>query len=219
MPSAPPPSPRTRVERHPERGAYDRATVHAILDAGFLCHVAFTAGGRPAVIPTSYGRHGDELYLHGSALSRMLRILAEGVEVAVAVTLFDGLVLARSAFNHSMNYRSVVIYGKARPIEMPALKLAALQTISEQIIPGRWAEVRPPSDSELKATSVLALPLAEASAKVRSGPSKDSEADYALPVWAGLLPAALQFDDAVPDPRLAADLAVPPSARRKLTHT
>lgn len=213
MPSAPPPTPRTKVERHPERGAYDRETVHAILDAAFLCHVAFVADGRPAVIPTSYGRHGDELYLHGSALSRMLRTLAGGVEMAVGVTILDGLVLARSAFNHSMNYRSVVIYGRARLIEPAALKRAALETISEQILPGRWAGVRQPTDNELKATTVLALPLEEASAKIRSGPPKDADDDYALPVWAGVMPATLSFGAPVADPRLGPEAPAAPAPR------
>jgi len=212
-PRAPAPSERARVRRLPKRGAYDRASVHAILDEGLICHVAFAHEGHSVVIPTGYGRDGDVLYLHGSVASRMLRTLAQGLEVAVAVTLLDGLVLARSAFHHSMNYRSVVVFGRARLVDDPAAKLAALRCLSEHLVPGRWDAVRPPTERELKSTSVLALPLDEASAKMRSGPPVDDDADYALPVWAGLLPFELHAGAPVPDPRLAEGLAVPAHVR------
>ncbi len=208
-PRASAPSERARVRRLPKRGAYDRATVHAILDQGLICHVGFVHAGHAVVIPTGYGRDGDVLYLHGSVASRMLRTLAEGVEVSVTVTLLDGLVLARSAFHHSMNYRSVVVFGTARLVDDPAARLAALRCLSEHLVPGRWDAVRPPTERELKGTSVLALPLDEASAKSRSGPPLDDDEDYALPYWAGVLPCASQFGPAVPDPRLASGIAVP----------
>lgn len=215
MASPQPPSPRTRVARLPERGAYDRETVHAILDAAFLCHVGFVAEGAPVVLPTAYGRRGDRLFLHGSAASHMLRSLRGGaLEACVTVTILDGLVLARSAFHHSMNYRSVVIFGRARALEADAEKLAALECISEQIIPGRWAAVRGPNAQELKATLVLELGLGEASAKIRRGPPKDEAADYALPVWAGVVPARMAFGEPEPDPVLPTGIPVPAHARR-----
>ena len=182
---------RTTLGRHPERGTHDRATINRILDEGFVCHVGFINSGQPFVIPTGYGRVGDILYIHGSAASRMLRNLQTGVELCLTVTLLDGLVLARSAFTHSMNYRSVVVLGTAELVQNDEEKLAALQAISEHIVPGRWAEVRHPTAQELKATSVLRLPLIEASAKIRSGPPKDIADDYALQVWAGVLPLSL----------------------------
>jgi nitroimidazol reductase NimA-like FMN-containing flavoprotein (pyridoxamine 5'-phosphate oxidase superfamily) len=206
-------SERSRVRRMPKRGAYDRASVHAILDEGLICHAGFIHAGAPVVIPTSYGRDGDLLYLHGSVASRMLRTLAEGVEMAVTVTLLDGLVLARSAFNHSMNYRSVVVFGRARLVDDPVAKLAALYCLSEHLVPGRWDAVRAPTERELKATSVLALPLDEASAKIRCGPPEDDDEDYALPCWAGVLPFTLQVGPAVDDPRLTAGIAVPGHVR------
>jgi len=196
------PTKRTQVMRLPKRGDYSDATIHSILDAGFLCHVGFVIDGRPVVIPTSYGRSGDTLYVHGSAASRMLRTLASGVEVCVTVTLVDGLVLARSAFHHSMNYRSVVLFGTATLVESTDEKTAALRTISEQIVPGRWDDVRWPTEQELKATKVLALPISEASAKVRTGPPLDDEEDYAMKVWAGILPFRVQPHVPLPDPRL-----------------
>ncbi len=196
------PTKRTQVTRLPKRGDYSEATIHSILDAGFLCHVGFVADGQPFVIPTSYGRSGDMLYLHGSAASRMLRTLASGVEVCVTVTLVDGLVLARSAFHHSMNYRSVVLFGTATLVESADEKTAALRAISEQIVPGRWDDVRWPTEQELKATKVLALPISEASAKVRTGPPLDDEEDYAMKVWAGILPFRVQPQAPLPDPRL-----------------
>jgi len=192
-PAPPPgaPSPRTRVRRLPARGAYDRETVHAILDEGLVAHVGFVADGQPYVIPTLYGRSGRLLYLHGSAASRMLVGLEGGLPVCLTVTLLDGLVLARSAFHHSANYRSVVVLGRASPVADPAAKTVALRVISEHVAPGRWEAVRPPDPRELAATSVLALPLDEASAKVRAGPPVDEAEDLALPVWAGVLPLSL----------------------------
>ncbi|MGC2162895.1 MAG: pyridoxamine 5'-phosphate oxidase family protein [Silvibacterium sp.] len=204
------PSERVRVARLPKRGDYSQETIYGILDAGFLCHVGFVVDGQPYVIPTGYGRVGDVLYLHGSAASRMLRTLAGGVDVCVTVTLLDGIVLARSAFHHSMNYRSVVMLGKALPVEGDEEKKAALRVISEQIIAGRWEDVRKPTAQELKATLVLALPIAEASAKMRTGPPLDEEEDYALDVWAGVLPLAMRAGDPVPDPRLVAGVKLPP---------
>jgi hypothetical protein len=203
------PTSRTRVVRLPKRGDYSQKTVYEILDAGFLCHVGFVVDGQPYVIPTGYGRSGDTLYLHGSAASRMLRTLAGGVDVCVTVTLLDGIVLARSAFHHSMNYRSVVILGKASAIEGDEEKKAALQVISEQIIRGRWADVRKPTAQELKATAVLSLPIEEASAKIRTGPPVDEDEDYELDVWAGVLPLAMCKGKPVPDPRLAAGVDAP----------
>lgn len=205
---------RTTVKRIPKRGAYDRDTIDAILDDAFLCHVGFTVNCQPYVIPTGYGRIDDVLYLHGSAASRMLRSLAEGIDVCVTVTILDGLVLARSAFNHSMNYRSLVILGKAELVTDVTEKDKALFAISEQIIPGRWDEVRPPTELELKATSVLKLPITEASAKIRTGPPVDDDRDYALDVWAGLLPLALKAGDPVADPKLDPAIKMPDSVRK-----
>jgi hypothetical protein len=204
------PTSRTTVRRLPKRAGYDRTAVYRILDEAFVCHVGFVADGQPFVIPTSYGRSGDTLYLHGSAASRMLRSLSDGIEVCVTVTLVDGLVLARSVFHHSINYRSVVIFGKAAVVESAAEKMAALKAFTEHIAPGRWDAVREPNEQELKATLVLALPLVEASAKMRAGPPVDDEEDYALPVWAGVLPIQLTFGEPVNDPRLSAGIEVPP---------
>jgi uncharacterized protein len=190
---------RTKLERHPERGHHDRATINHILDEGFVCHVGFVSEGQPFVIPTGYGRVGDTLYIHGSAASRMLLKLQTGVEVCVTVMLLDGLVLARSAFRHSMNYRSVVVLGKAELVDNREEKLAALRAISEHIVPGRWADIRHPTAEELKVTSVLKLQLAEASAKIRSGGPKDIAADYDLQVWSGVLPLSLVVGEPVED--------------------
>lgn len=211
-----PASERTRVRRIPDRGAYDRETIYEILDAGFICHVGFVAEGGPVVIPTSYGHIDDQLYIHGSAASRMLRSLQQGIDVCITVTLVDGLVLARSAFHHSMNYRSVVVFGRAEVIAEEAAKLRALQAISEQIVRGRWNEVRQPSPQELKATLVLSLPLHEASAKIRTGPPKDDEADYALPVWAGVVPVHMEYGEPIPDGRLMHGIAMSGSVTAKL---
>jgi nitroimidazol reductase NimA-like FMN-containing flavoprotein (pyridoxamine 5'-phosphate oxidase superfamily) len=198
---------RTRLRRLPERGAYDRATVHAILDEGFVCHVGFVVDGQPFVIPTGYARVGETVYLHGSTGSRLG--LRPGMDVCVTVTLLDGLVLARSAFHHSMNYRSVMAVGRTRPVTGPDEKEAALRALVEHIVPGRSDEVRGGDRRELAATAVLALPLAEVSAKVRTGPPKDDEPDYALPIWAGVLPLRQVADPPVPDDRLDPGLAVP----------
>lgn len=193
-------TPRTTLARHPERGTHERETIHQILDEGFVCHVGFVAEGQPFVIPTGYGRIGDTVYIHGSAASRMLRNLEKGIDLCLTVTLLDGLVMARCAFSHSMNYRSVVILGKATLVESQQEKMAALQAVSEQIVPGRWAEVRKPTEQELKATSVLKLPLAEASAKIRTGGPKDTKEDLGFSVWAGVLPMKLVPGTPVEDP-------------------
>lgn len=203
------PTERTQVRRLPKRAVYDRDAVYRILDEGLVCHVGFVADGRPVVIPTGYARKDDTLYLHGSAASRMLRSLAHGAEVCVTVTLLDGLVLARSAFHHSMNYRSVVIFGTASVVEEQAAKLEGLRAFTEHIAPERWQDVRPPTEPELKATTVLAIPLGEVSAKVRTGPPLDDEQDYDLPVWAGVLPLKLRAEEPVADSRLKPDVAVP----------
>lgn len=207
------PTERTQVKRLPKRGAYDAETIHAILDAGFLAHVGFSVDGQPFVIPTLYGRSGDTLYLHGSAASRMLRQLETGISACVTVTLVDGLVLARSAFNHSMNYRSVVAFGTARKIEGAEQKAEALRAVSDHLIAGRWNEVRSPYEKELKATSVLEFVIEDASAKIRTGPPNDEEEDYALPIWAGVLPLALEAKPPIPDPKLTDGLEVPASVR------
>jgi uncharacterized protein len=182
------PTERTQVKRLPKRGHYDRETVYQILDSAFVCHVGFCVDGQPFVIPTNYGRAGEVLYLHGSAASRMLKTLSTGVPVCVTVTHVDGLVLARAAFHHSVNYRSVVILGTARFVDDPAEKMEALRIFTDHVVKGRWDDVRPPNEQEMKATTVLALPLEEVSAKVRTGGPVDDEEDYALPVWAGVMP-------------------------------
>ncbi len=204
------PSARTTVHRLPKRAAYERATIDAILDEALHCHVGFVVDGQPYVIPTIHARAGDAVVIHGSAASRMLRSLADGVAVCLTATLVDGIVFARSAFHHSMNYRSVVVLGTAQLVSEPSAKLAALHAIVDHVAPGRWPEVRPPNEKELRATSVLSLPLAEASAKVRTGPPLDDEEDYALPVWAGEVPMRLVPEAPVRDPRLADGIA--PSA-------
>ncbi|WP_088889253.1 pyridoxamine 5'-phosphate oxidase family protein [Leptolyngbya ohadii] len=205
---------RTQIKRLPQRGNYDRALIHQILDEGLICHLGFAVNGQPFVIPTAYGRVDDLLYIHGSPASRMLRTLKQGVEVCVTVTLLDGLVLARSAFHHSMNYRSVVVFGQAVVVEEAAEKLAALKAFTEHIIPGRWSEVRPVTAQEVAGTIVLALPLTEASAKVRTGPPSDDDADYELPIWAGELPLRLTSLSPVPDPLLSSEIQLPPSVRQ-----
>lgn len=203
------PTSRTTLKRLPQRGEFDRQTVYQILDEAFVCHVGFAVEGQPYVIPTSFGRIGDTLYIHGSAASRMLRSLSGGIPVCVTVTLIDGLVLARSAFHHSINYRSVVMLGTASLVEAAEEKFDALKAITENIIPGRWAEVREPNEQELKGTSVLSLPLVEVSAKVRTGPPKDDEEDYAIPVWAGELPLRVATEAPINDPELSPDLKPP----------
>lgn len=204
------PTTRTQVKRLPKRAAYDRETVFKILDEAFVCHVGFVADGQPFVIPTNFGRSGETIYLHGSAASRMLRTLGEGVPVCVTVTLTDGLVLARSAFHHSVNYRSVVVLGTARLVEDPSEKMEALRLFTEHIMKGRWEEIRWPTEQELKATTVLALPLLEVSAKVRTGGPIDDEEDYSLPVWAGVLPLAVVPALPIADARLPAGTDIPP---------
>jgi len=203
------PTARTRVVREHERGVYDRETAYKILDEGFICHVGFLADSQPFVIPTSYGRKDDSLYIHGSAASRMLRCLNEGIPVCVTVMLLDGLVLARSIFNHSMNYRSVVILGKATLVDDPHEKLTALRILSEHILPERWDDVRQPNEKELKATSVLRLPIEEFSCKVRTGPPIDDEEDYSLATWAGVVPLEIVAKEPINDPRLPTGIEVP----------
>jgi uncharacterized protein len=193
------PTDRTQVKRLPKRGRYDEETVYRILDSAFVCHVGFSIDSQPFVIPTNYGRSCNTLYLHGSAASRMLKTLSEGVPVCVTVTHVDGLVLARSAFHHSVNYRSVMILGTARLVDNPAEKNEALRLFTEHVMKGRWDDVRQPTEQELKATTVLALPLEEVSAKVRSGGPVDDEADYTLPVWAGVLPLETVAKSPEPD--------------------
>jgi hypothetical protein len=207
------PSARTRVVREAERGVYDRTVAYQILDEGFICHVGFVVDGQPFVIPTGYGRNDDNLYIHGSAASRMLRRIDQGVPVCVTVTLLDGLVLARSIFNHSMNYRSVVVLGTATAVEDREEKLAALRALSEHILPGRWAESRQPNEREIKATLVLRLPITEFSAKVRQGPPIDDEEDYAFPTWAGVIPLTMVPGAPINDPRLDPATSVPAYAR------
>jgi nitroimidazol reductase NimA-like FMN-containing flavoprotein (pyridoxamine 5'-phosphate oxidase superfamily) len=197
-----PPSDRATVKRKPQRAAYDRAAIDRILDEGLICHVGFTVDGQTFVLPMIHVRVGDKVYLHGSPASRTLQALAQGAEACLTVTLIDGLVLARSAMHHSMNYRSVVLFGKASVVADPAEKSAALRALTEHLIPGRWADVRSPTDRELRQTQVVSVPLREASAKVRTGPPLDDEADYELPVWAGVVPLRLAAGSPIEDPRL-----------------
>jgi nitroimidazol reductase NimA-like FMN-containing flavoprotein (pyridoxamine 5'-phosphate oxidase superfamily) len=207
------PTERTQVRRLPERGKYDSESVYGILDEAFICHAGFVVDGQPFVIPTGFARVNDTLYIHGSAASRMLRTIAGGVQVCVTVTLVDGIVMARSGFHSSMNYRSVVILGKATQVEGRDQKLKALAAFSEQVMPGRWKDLRDTTDAELKGTLVLELPLKEVSAKVRTGPPKDDEADYALPLWAGVVPLKLTAGTPIPDPRLPRGVEAPEYAR------
>ena len=200
---------RTTLKRLPQRGSFDREVLNAILDEGFICHVGFSMDGRPVVIPTGYARDGARLYIHGSQASRMLRTVGQGIDVCVTVTLIDGLVLARSAFHHSMNYRSVVIFGRATLIENRDEKIAALRNLSEHMIPGRWDDVREPNERELQLTTVLSLPIEEASAKIRSGPPLDDEEDYDLNIWAGVVPLGIAAGAPINDPRLK-EAAKPP---------
>jgi nitroimidazol reductase NimA-like FMN-containing flavoprotein (pyridoxamine 5'-phosphate oxidase superfamily) len=204
---------RTRVRRLPKRGSHDRETIDAILDEAKVCHLGFVHDGRPAVVPTLHARLGDEVLIHGSAASRALRALATGIEVCLTVTLIDGLVLARSAFHHSVNYRSVVLYGTARPVTDPDELSTALEAFTEKLVPGRWADVRWPTRKELKGTAALALPIEEGSAKIRTGPPVDDEEDYALECWAGVVPMRTQTLDPEPDDRLAPGIAPPPYVR------
>ncbi len=203
---------RTTLKRLPQRGAFDRESINQILDEGFICHVGFAVDGQPYVIPTGYARAGDRLFIHGSQASRMLRTLGQGIDVCLTVTLIDGLVLARSAFHHSMNYRSVVVFGRATVVDEREEKLSALRALSDHMIPGRWDDVRKPSERELQLTTVLSLPLDEASAKVRTGPPLDDEEDYELPVWAGVIPLRMVANAPHPDPRLPVEIDPPPYA-------
>ena len=206
-----PPSERTRVKRHPERGAYDRATIDGILDEALFCHVGYVADGHPRVIPTIHARVADTLYVHGSNASRTLRTIKGGDEVCIVTTLLDGLVLARSAFMHSMNFRSVVVYGRTREVSDREEKWMAQKALVDHVCAGRSDQVRMPTDDELRQTTILAVPLEEASAKLRTGPPKDDEADYDLPVWAGVLPMATVPQTPQDDPRIGDGLEPPPN--------
>ncbi|MBA3727749.1 MAG: pyridoxamine 5'-phosphate oxidase family protein [Actinobacteria bacterium] len=216
MPSEPGLDQRSRVtvRRHPERGSRDQEIIHRILDEALFCHVGFAVGGQPFVIPTIHARSEDRLYVHGSTASRMLRALGARIPVCVTVTILDGLVLARSVFNHSMNYRSVVVLGTAHPVEDAEQKRVALRAIVEHVMPGRWAQARQPTAKEMKATSVLSLSLEEASAKIRVGAPKDDPEDLALPVWAGEVPVRMQYLAPRPDPALAPEIALPANVAR-----
>ena len=207
-------TPRSRVKRLHERGRYDFDTAAAILDSGFLCHVGYVIDGKPYVTPTSYWREGDHVYWHGSSASRMLRTVAGGVDCCLTVSHIDGLVLARSAFHHSINYRSVVIFGKASAVSDPDEKMTALHALTDHIVPGRWRDVRTPNESEMRATMVLKLPLVEVSAKVRTGPPIDDEEDYGLSVWAGVVPLKLTPGDPIDDDRLPRGVGPPEYATK-----
>jgi len=207
-------SKRTELRRIPDRGSHDWETIKQILDASFIAHVGFCVDGQPFVIPTLYGRDGERLYLHGSAVSRMLRKLEAGIPACVTVTLLDGLVLSRSAFDHSMNYRSVIAFGSARRIADQEQKIKSLRAISEHVIKGRWEDVRKPSEKELRATTVLEFSIEEASSKVRSGPPLDAESDYALPVWAGVIPLEMKSRSPIPDDKLINGVTVPDYVQR-----
>jgi hypothetical protein len=203
------PTERTRLVREPQRANYDRETIYKILDEAFVCHVGFSLEGQPYVIPTLFARVGDAIYFHGSAASRMLRNASEGIPVCITATLTDGFVLARSVFNHSMNYRSVVALGKASLVDAPEEKLEALHAFTEKILPGRWNDARQPNEKELKSTSILRLPLTEVSAKIRSGPPEDDAPDYALPIWAGVIPLRLAAGAPVRDELCAPAIPTP----------
>jgi nitroimidazol reductase NimA-like FMN-containing flavoprotein (pyridoxamine 5'-phosphate oxidase superfamily) len=203
------PTPRSRVRRIPERGRYDRETINAILDAGFVCCVGYVHDGKPYVTPTNYWRQGDHVYWHGAPASRMLRTLQQGVEACLTVTQVDGFVLARSAFHHSVNYRSVMLFGTAETVEEEGVKAAALEEFVERLFPGRWRELRPMTRQELDATTVLRLPISEASAKVRTGPPKDDEEDCAWPVWAGVIPLRTVLGPPLPAAGVPAGVSEP----------
>jgi nitroimidazol reductase NimA-like FMN-containing flavoprotein (pyridoxamine 5'-phosphate oxidase superfamily) len=209
-----PPTSRTQVHRLPKRGVYDKAQVHAILDEGFICHVGFVVDGQPFVIPTAYARSGEQIYIHGSSASRMMRLGAnQEIDLCLTVTLVDGLVLARSAFHTSINYRSVVVLGKARLVSDVIEKWQALRSFTNHVIDGRWEQAKQPNEQELKATSVLSLPLDEVSAKVRTGPPVDDEEDYALPVWGGVIPVIQTLGEPLPDGRVLEGIVPPRLAR------
>lgn len=203
------PTKRSRIKRLPKRAHYDRATVHAILDAGAICHVGYVIDGKPYVTPTAYWRKGEHVYWHGSSASRMLRTIAAGSPVCLTVTHLDGMVMARSAFHHSVNYRSVMVFGKATVVTDRAHKLEALEDFVERLYPGRWATLRPVNEQELKATTVLGMDLTEASAKIRTGPPVDDEEDYALPIWAGVVPVTIATGAPIDDARNLPGVARP----------
>lgn len=207
------PTEKTKLKRLPKRGHFERETINQILDEAFICHVGFVANNQPFVIPTAYARDGENLIIHGSAASRMMRNLSEGIDICVTVTLIDGLVLARSAFHHSMNYRSVVVLGKATIVSEEQEKFEALRLFTEHLIPNRWDEIREPNSKELKGTTVLRLPITEASAKIRTGNPVDDEEDYELDVWAGVIPLHLQAGKAIDDDRLKNGIAQPQSVQ------
>lgn len=207
------PSPRTRVRRMPARGAYERDTIEAILDEGLIAHIGFAVEGEPYVIPTLQARIGERVYFHGSSASRTVRALAAGAQMCLTVTLLDGLVLARSAVHHSVNYRSVIVFGQATAIEDQTEKMAAIEAFTERLVPGRWREARPPTAKELKAIQVLSLPLEEASAKLRTGPPVDDEEDYAMDAWAGIIPLQTVTGTPVPDARLDEGIPISPAAK------
>ncbi len=200
---------RSTVKRLPARGNYDRAVIHQILDAGLVCHLGFVVEGQPFVIPTTYVRVGETIYVHGSPASRMLQSLERGIAACLTVTLVDGLVLARSAFHHSINYRSVVVFGTAALVSDTEEKTGALKALTDHLIPGRWQEIRQPSSQELKRTLVLGIPIDEASAKIRVGPPIDDEEDYQLDVWAGIIPLKMTAENPIPDARLSKDISPP----------
>lgn len=200
---------RNRVRRLPERARYDQETIHAILDSALLCHVAFIQDGQPFVIPTLHARDGDRLLLHGASSSRLIRHLQAGHEACVAVTILDGIVLARSVFDHSINYRSAVLFARGEPVEDEAEKRRALELFTEKLLPGRWQDARQPTANELKATGVVAMSIESATAKIRSGPPKGPAEDVGLPVWAGVIPLHLSYGQPQPAPDLAADLPFP----------
>lgn len=208
---------RTRVKRIPKRGHYDQETIHSILDKEYLCHIAFVHDGYPVVIPTLFGRSGNTIYLHGSSASRMMRDLSEGIELSFSVTRVNGIVLARSAFHHSMNYESVVLFGKAEQVTDQEEKMEGLKVVSDQVLKGRWEEIRLPSPIEMKATTVLRLPITEASAKIRTGPPGDNEEDYELDIWAGVVPVENRFLPAEADPLLKAGIITPASVKNLFT--
>ena len=205
----PPRTDRNKVRRLPKRAHYDMETIYRIVDEALVCDVGFAEGEQPFVIPTLHARVGDTLYFHGAPASRLIRHMAAGHPVCVAFTLLDGLVFARSAFHHSVNYRSAVLFGAGRLVESDEERLAALEALTEHLAPGRWAEVRPPNGAEMNATAVIALAIESASAKVRTGPPSDEDADYALPIWAGVLPLGLQAQPPVNDPKLRTNIDAP----------
>ena len=208
------PTDRTKVRRKPERGSYDRELIYSILDEAFVCHVAFIADGLPVVVPTNYVRVGDKLFLHGSVASRLMKTLGSGAPFCLSVTLLDGIVCSPTATGHSVNYRSVVVMGKAEPVEGEARKLAAMRDFVEYVIRGRWAAVRPPSEQELKGTMVLSVPLVEASAKVRTGFAVDNDEEYADGAWTGVIPMKWKAEAPICDPRGNASIAPPPNIQQ-----